>query len=107
MALRAPLSTDISLHVHPKDASPWDQTRPESSGCKNEKRFGQLMNGDILRMRRSSSPAGSRTSDNDAESCENAGAEKRGFAISSMSEENDLANSLMDVAQVAEYLSAS
>lgn len=73
----------------------------------NERRLGHHMKDDILQMPRDAFPALTGLSDNEAESRENAGAEKRGSAASSTSETNDLPDGLMDVPQVAEYLRVS
>lgn len=65
------------------------------------------MKNDILQMPRDTFPAHTGISDNEVESRENAGAEIRGSAASSTSEASDLADGLMDVLQVADYLRVS
>lgn len=65
------------------------------------------MKDDILQMPRDAFPVSLGISDNNAESRENVGAEKRRAAASSTSEANDLPDGLMDVPQVAKYLRVS
>ena len=73
----------------------------------DERMVGHPMRDDILQMPRDAFPTPIGISDNDAESRENAGAEIRGPAASSISETYDLPDGLMDVLQVAEYLRVS
>lgn len=74
---------------------------------RDERRLGHPMKDDILQMPRDAFPVSLGISDNDAESRENVGAEKRRAAASSTSEANDLPDGLMDVPQVAKYLRVS
>ncbi|AJC69274.1 DNA-binding protein [Trueperella pyogenes TP8] len=74
---------------------------------RDERTVGHPMKNDILQMPRDTFPAHTGISDNEVESRENAGAEIRGSAASSTSEASDLADGLMDVPQVADYLRVS
>ena len=65
------------------------------------------MKDDIPQMPREAFPVHQGISDNDAESRENVGAEKRESAATSTSKTYDLPDGLMDVLQVAEYLRVS
>ena len=73
----------------------------------DERTVGHPMRDDILQIPRDAPPTSTGISDNGSESRENAEAEIRGSAAFSTSEASDLANGLMDVPQVAEYLRVS